>query len=147
MSVRHRTDLLILEEQNRLNLNAIIMQTDIGKDKFSRSYFLELLMKNIYKYFTAIFMAFTLLAVAGCQSTPTQEGTGEYVDDTVITAKVKMAFLNDSSLKAAEINVETFKGMVQLSGFVTSNAAADRAVDVARKVGGVKSVKNDMRLK
>ena len=104
-------------------------------------------MKNIYKYFTAIFMAFTLLAVAGCQSTPTQEGTGEYVDDTVITAKVKMAFLNDSSLKAAEINVETFKGMVQLSGFVTSNAAADRAVDVARKVGGVKSVKNDMRLK
>jgi hyperosmotically inducible protein len=92
-------------------------------------------------------MAFTLLAVVGCQSTPTQEGTGEYIDDTVITAKVKTAFLNDASLKAAEINVETFKGMVQLSGFVSSNAAANHAVEVARKVGGVKSVKNDMRLK
>ena len=104
-------------------------------------------MKNIYKYFTAIFMAFALLTVIGCQSTRTQEGTGEYIDDTVITTKVKGAIFNDPALKSAEINVETFKGIVQLSGFVRSNAEADRAVDVARKVGGVKSVKNDMRLK
>jgi osmotically-inducible protein OsmY len=91
-----------------------------------------------------------LLAVAffvGCASTPKQEGTGEYVDDTVITTKVKAAVLNEPTLKSAEINVETFKGVVQLSGFVRSQADINRAVEVARGVPGVKSVKNDMRLK
>ena len=83
----------------------------------------------------------------GCASTPTQEGTGEYVDDSVITAKVKAAVLNEPSLKSAEINVETFKGVVQLSGFVSSQSAIDKAVEVARGVKGVKSVKNDMRVK
>jgi osmotically-inducible protein OsmY len=76
-----------------------------------------------------------------------KEGTGEYVDDSVITTKVKTAILNDSSLKVNEINVETFKGVVQLSGFVKSQADIDKAVQVARGVAGVKSVKNDMRLK
>jgi hyperosmotically inducible protein len=104
-------------------------------------------MNNIYKYFTAIFMAFTLIAVAGCQSTTKQEGTSEYIDDSVITTKVKAAILNDPMLKVTEINVETYKGIVQLSGFVTSNSAANRAVQVAAQVSGVKSVKNDMRLK
>ena len=70
-----------------------------------------------------------------------------YVDDSVITTKVKSAILNDSSLKVNEINVETFKGVVQLSGFVSSQAAENKAVEVARTVPGVKSVKNDMRLK
>jgi osmotically-inducible protein OsmY len=65
----------------------------------------------------------------------------------VITTKVKMAIFNDSSLKVNEINVETFKGVVQLSGFVKSQADIDKAVQVARGVAGVKSVKNDMRLK
>jgi osmotically-inducible protein OsmY len=89
-----------------------------------------------------------LMAIAlGCASTSKQEGTGEYVDDTVITAKVKTAILNEPTLKSAEINVETFKGVVQLSGFVNSQAAVDRAVAVTRQVGGVRSVKNDMRLK
>jgi len=83
----------------------------------------------------------------GCASTAKQEGTGEYVDDTVITAKVKAAILNEPTLKSAEINVETFKGVVQLSGFVSSPAAETTAVSVVRKVEGVKSVKNDMRLK
>lgn len=104
-------------------------------------------MSNIFKYLTAILMAFTLMTVVGCQTTSTQEGTGEYIDDTVITTKVKAAILNDPILKAAEINVETYKGIVQLSGFVSSHAAADRAVVVTRGIGGVKSVKNDMRLK
>jgi osmotically-inducible protein OsmY len=90
-----------------------------------------------------LLMATTL----GCASTRTQEGTGEYVDDTVITSKVKAAILNEPTLKSAEINVETFKGVVQLSGFVNSQAAEGKAVEVARTVGGVKSVKNDMRLK
>jgi osmotically-inducible protein OsmY len=83
----------------------------------------------------------------GCASTAKQEGTGEYVDDTVITSKVKAAIFNEPTLKSAEINVETFKGVVQLSGFVSSAAAENTAVVVARKVEGVKSVKNDMRLK
>ncbi|HSQ83036.1 MAG TPA: BON domain-containing protein [Casimicrobiaceae bacterium] len=83
----------------------------------------------------------------GCASTAKQEGTGEYVDDTVITAKVKAAVFNEPSLKSAEINVETFKGVVQLSGFVNSQADINKAVEVARSVPGVTSVKNDMRLK
>jgi osmotically-inducible protein OsmY len=83
----------------------------------------------------------------GCASTAKQEGTGEYVDDSVITTKVKAAIFNEPTLKSAEINVETFKGVVQLSGFVSSPAAETKAVAVARDVGGVKSVKNDMRVK
>ncbi len=104
-------------------------------------------MKNINKFIGAAFMAFALLAVVGCESGPRKEGTGEYVDDSMITMKVKTAILNDPMLKVAEINVETFKGAVQLSGFVSSQSAASRAVDVARTVGGVTSVKNDMRIK
>lgn len=75
------------------------------------------------------------------------ESPGEYVDDTVITAKVKAAVLNEPSLKSAEINVETFKGIVQLAGFVGSRADIDKAVEVAKGIAGVKSVKNDMVLK
>lgn len=104
-------------------------------------------MKPISKFFSAIFLAAAMVTVVGCASTPTSEGTGEYVDDTVITTKVKSAILNEPTLKSAEINVETFKGAVQLSGFVSSKADIDKAVVVARGVGGVKSVKNDMRLK
>ena len=104
-------------------------------------------MKQLGKYFSALFLAVTLVSAVGCASTAKQEGTGEYVDDSVITTKVKAAILNEPDLKVAEINVETFKGAVQLSGFVSSQAAANKAVEVARGVGGVKSVKNDMRIK
>jgi osmotically-inducible protein OsmY len=76
-----------------------------------------------------------------------KESVGEYVDDTVITTKVKAAILEESSLKSAEINVETLKGTVQLSGFVRSRADINKAVEVAKGVKGVKSVKNDMILK
>ena len=76
-----------------------------------------------------------------------QESTGDYIDDTVLTTKVKAAVFNEPSLKSAEINVETFKGVVQLSGFVNSQADINKAVEVAREVPGVKSVKNDMRVK
>jgi hyperosmotically inducible protein len=104
-------------------------------------------MKQLGKYLSAVFLAFTLMSVVGCASTQKQAGTGEYIDDSVVTAKVKAAILGEPSLKSAEINVETFKGAVQLSGFVSSQAAANKAVEVTRGVGGVKSVKNDMRLK
>ena len=96
---------------------------------------------------SALFAATALIAVAGCASTATHESTGQYVDDTTITTKVKAAILKDDSLKSAEINVETYKGRVQLSGFVRSQANIDQAVVVAQNVGGVTSVKNDMRLK
>ena len=104
-------------------------------------------MNKFSKYLSALFLAVTLATAVGCASTSKQEGTGEYVDDSVITTKVKAAILNEPMLKVAEINVETFKGVVQLSGFVTSTALANKAVEIAGKVSGVKSVKNDMRVK
>ena len=104
-------------------------------------------MKNLAKYLSALFLAVTLVFATGCASTSKQGGTGEYVDDSVITSKVKAAIFNEPTLKSAEINVETFKGTVQLSGFVSSQAAINKAVAVARTVGGVSSVKNDMRVK
>jgi hyperosmotically inducible protein len=104
-------------------------------------------MKQLGKYFAALLLAMPLVTVVGCASTQKQEGTGEYVDDSVLTSKVKAAIFAESTLKSAEINVETFKGVVQLSGFVSSEAAASKAVEVARTVKGVKSVKNDMRIK
>jgi osmotically-inducible protein OsmY len=88
-----------------------------------------------------------LAALGGCASTQRQESTGEYLDDTAITTKVKSAIFNEPTLKSAEINVETFKGRVQLSGFVSSQANIAKAVAVAQGVGGVTSVGNDMRLK
>ncbi len=104
-------------------------------------------MKQISKYLSALFLAVTLTSVVGCASTATQEGTGQYIDDSVITAKVKAAIFDDAATKVLEINVETFKGVVQLSGFVTTQAAANRAIELARGVSGVKGVTNDMRLK
>lgn len=104
-------------------------------------------MKQLGKYLSALFLAVALVSVVGCASTSKQEGTGEYVDDAVITTKVKAAIFNEPSLKSTEINVETFKGVVQLSGFVSSRTAESKAVEVARSVKGVTSVRNDMRIK
>lgn len=102
---------------------------------------------RITNRFATFMFAVLLATLIGCAGTSTREGTGEYVDDTVITTKVKAAIFNEPSLKSFEINVETFKGTVQLSGFVNSRADINKAVDVARNVSGVKAVKNDMRLK
>jgi osmotically-inducible protein OsmY len=89
-----------------------------------------------------------LIAVlVGCASTPTKESTGEYVDDSAITTKVKAAIFNDPALKVFQINVETFKGEVQLTGFIDSAQNASKAGEVARGVGGVKSVKNNLIVK
>ena len=97
--------------------------------------------------FVALLSAIVLASLLGCAATPTREGPGEYFDDTVITTKVKAAIFNEPSLKSAQINVETFRGTVQLSGFVSSRADINKATEVARGVAGVKSVRNDMRLK
>jgi osmotically-inducible protein OsmY len=104
-------------------------------------------MKHLIRYFAAFFLALTLLAAAGCASVEKQAGTGEYVDDSVITTKIKALLLNEPNLRSGQINVETFKGVVQLSGFVNSSADIDRAIEIARSVKGVESVKNDMRLR
>jgi osmotically-inducible protein OsmY len=89
-----------------------------------------------------------LIAVfVGCASTPKREGTGEYLDDSAITTKVKAAIFNDPALKVFQINVETFKGEVQLSGFVDSAQSVNKAGEVARSVKGIKSVKNNLIVK
>ena len=85
--------------------------------------------------------------ITACASTARTEGTGEYIDDTVITTKVKAAVFNEPTLKSAEINVETFKGIVQLSGFVSSQADINKAVAITRTIKGVTSVTNSMKLK
>ncbi|EHN8908266.1 BON domain-containing protein [Enterobacter ludwigii] len=85
--------------------------------------------------------------LAGCAPGAKKEGTGGYIDDTVITTKVKAALLAEKSLKSTEINVETFKGRVQLSGFVSSSDAVKKAVAVTQKVSGVQAVENDMRIR
>ncbi|MFH1493307.1 MAG: BON domain-containing protein [Pseudomonadota bacterium] len=103
-------------------------------------------MKQL-KYISTIILAVMFATLLGCASTSKQEGTGEYIDDSVITTKVKAAVFNEPTLKSAEINVETFKGVVQLSGFVNSTADVNKAVEIARGVKGVSSVKNDMRVK
>ncbi len=99
------------------------------------------------KLFSVFFMTLALLFSLGCASTPTKEGTGEYVDDSVVTTKVKAAIFNEPTLKSTEIGVETFKGVVQLSGFVSSQSDINKAVEVARGVAGVTSVQNAMRIK
>ena len=99
------------------------------------------------KTLTTLCCAIVLMATLGCASTRTHEGTGEYVDDSVITTKVKAAIFNEPGLKVSEVKVDTFKGVVQLSGFVSSRDDIKSAVRVASAVDGVKSVKNDMQLK
>ncbi|AXU95037.1 MAG TPA: BON domain-containing protein [Erwinia persicina] len=103
---------------------------------------------KLFKVLSGVVIAAVVaLSVSACAPTSTKEGTGGYIDDTVVTTKVKAELLGDKSLKSTEINVETFKGRVQLSGFVSSPQAANRAVQVTRGVPGVKSVVNNMQIK
>lgn len=91
--------------------------------------------------------AVIVASLVACAGTPKQESTGEYLDDTVLTAKVKSALLNDPAVSGLAVNVESFKGTVQLSGFVKSADEREKAVQVARKVGGVKQIRNDILLR
>ena len=88
-----------------------------------------------------------IIGFMACASTSKHESTGEYVDDSVITTKVKSLLAGDDFLKSFSISVETYKGVVQLSGFVGSQKAVDKAGEIARSVKGVKSVKNDLIVK
>jgi len=96
---------------------------------------------------TAALAALALPVVAACTPTRSRESAGEYIDDATITTRVKAALVDDPQVKAREVNVETSRGVVQLSGFVANSNDASRAVALAQKVPGVKSVKNDIRIK
>jgi osmotically-inducible protein OsmY len=100
---------------------------------------------HFLKHFLVVLALVTL--IAGCAGTSTQESTGEYIDDTTITTKVKAEIFNDPMLKVLQINVESYKGIVQLSGFVDSKHASERATEVAGAVDGVKGVKNNLVVK
>lgn len=84
---------------------------------------------------------------SGCAATATKESTGEYIDDSTITTKVKAAFIHDDKVKSFDVSVETFKGIVQLSGFVDTSEQKSRAGEVARGVTGVREVKNNITVK
>src|SRR6185295_1564184 len=102
---------------------------------------------NLFKRLSALFLAVAFASALGCAGSATQESTGEYVTDAWITTKVKAALVEDPMVKASEVNVETFKGAVQLSGFVISSDAMRQAIRVTSGIKGVTSVKNDMRIK
>ena len=104
-------------------------------------------MKTARPMVRALLMLLVLAVIAGCAASRTQESTGQYVDDSTITAKVKAAIFDDPALKVYDITVETFKDVVQLSGFVNSAEIKSRAGVVAGRVSGVRSVKNDLLVK
>jgi len=102
---------------------------------------------KIAQRFTTILVTAAVLGLAACAPTAHRQGTGEYIDDAVITSKVKAAFADDPTVKATEVKVDTFKGTVQLSGFVESRESAQKAVQLAREVKGVREVRNNTVLK
>ena len=104
-------------------------------------------MKKRFLFIRCFMLVVLIAGFAACASTSKQEGAGEYVDDSVITTKVKSQLAADDFLKSFEISVETYKGIVQLSGFVGSQQAVDKAGEIARGVQGVKSVENDLNVK
>ena len=104
-------------------------------------------MKKSHIVIRFLVVLMMIAAFVACASTPQQSSTGEVVDDSVITTKIKSLLAADDFLKSFQISVETRKGIVQLSGFVSSQAAVDKAGQVARSVKGVISVRNDLIVK
>lgn len=104
-------------------------------------------MKKWNRFVGYIVLVMFIAAFVACASTSKQKSTGQYVDDSVITTKVKSLLANDDFLKSFQIGVETYKGVVQLSGFVNSQQAVDKAIQISRSVKGVTSVRNDLIVK
>jgi osmotically-inducible protein OsmY len=101
-------------------------------------------LQNIFKSLACLAL---ITAFMGCAATQKHESTGQYVDDSVITSKVKTAIFNESTLKTMQINVKTYQGVVQLSGFVNSAQNVSKAGEVARGVENVSRVENDLVVK
>lgn len=105
-------------------------------------------MKKLLSYSLSVFLLVAAAFTAGgCAATGTRQSTGEYIDDTTITAKVKSALIADDTVKARDVQVETFRGSVQLSGFVDNSSQKSRAEQIARGVSGVQDVVNNINLK
>jgi len=104
-------------------------------------------MKKYHIVIRSLIAIVLIAAFVACASTPKQESTGEYIDDSTITGKVKADLLADNVLKSFDVSVKTYKGIVELSGFVDTQATKDRAGSIARKVAGVKEVKNNLIVK
>ncbi len=104
-------------------------------------------MKLLQSSLSALFLAVAMAALMGCAGNLPKESAGEYLDDAVITSKVKALILDQPGLKVFDIHVQTFKGTVNLSGVVSSQSQIDQAGGIARKVAGVRSIKNDLRLR
>ena len=104
-------------------------------------------MKKLHRILQLLVCLGLFTSFVGCAATQTQQSTGQYVDDSVITTKVKTAIFNEPTLKTFQINVKTYKAVVQLSGFVDSAQNVTKAGEVARAVEGVASVENDLVVK
>ena len=104
-------------------------------------------MATVSKLIQLVVVTLMVTFVSACAGSRTQSSTGDYLDDSVITSKVKAKLLEDKDVSGLAVNVETFKGVVQLSGFVKSEAERQKAVQLARSVGGVKDIKDDIQLK
>ena len=107
----------------------------------------ENIMLKLHRTMKFLACCALIASFMGCAATQTRESTGGYVDDSAITTKVKTAIFSESTLKTMQINVKTFKGVVQLSGFVNSEQSVTKAGEVARGVNGVVDVKNDLIVK
>ncbi len=104
-------------------------------------------MKKMLRITKLLVCLSLMTALLGCESSKKKESTGEYIDDVAITTKIKSGLLEEPNLKSLQIEVKTFKGVVQLSGFVDSMQSATKAGEVAKQVSGVTEVKNDLIVK
>ncbi len=104
-------------------------------------------MQQVKRVFQTLLSALVVSAILGCAGNAQRQTTGEYVDDSWITSKIKAAFVEDKTLNAPEINIETHKGAVQLSGVVSDTDDVEHAADVARSIKGVASVENNLQVK
>jgi osmotically-inducible protein OsmY len=104
-------------------------------------------MSRCKRVLTILVVALSLGATAACAPMPERRGTGEYVDDKAINTRVRAALLKDADIDSRDVNVDTFRGVVQLSGFVRSRSMAERAVKLTQGVAGVREVRNDLQVR
>ena len=142
-----KTNLHVSSNERQFDTSVPIRYQPTTSPYISKPSMEQIIMKALFKNIPLFVLTLGLIFLVSCSSAPKHESAGEYLDDSVITTRVKAAILGEDTLKVSEINVETYKGVVQLSGFVSSRADQSTAEKVTKSVGGVKSVKNDIRIK